>query len=179
MPADHKGSSGKGQHDGDTMKKSSLCLVFIAVCLPLSNAQSKIASEGVTSVQGVEGKTKLVATFLTSKVDVPRSAESDERARRYVQCTYSRFPCSLTERIYIQIGGTDVFVPTNAYADLGDINTARWSASKSGSTTLTITGGDASESYVAILYFKNKTLSERRLYSGEDMSHALEVSHYY
>jgi hypothetical protein len=71
-----------------------------------------------------------------------------------------------------------VFIPRSAYADLGDIETAKLNVSN-GRMTLTITGGDASEAYVAKLFFDRQRVLERRLYSGEDDTHPLEVSHYY
>lgn len=74
--------------------------------------------------------------------------------------------------------GKEIPIPISAYADLGDINTAELTLNDN-RILLTIIGGDASESYVAKLYFAKDGLSEWRLYSGGDTDHPLEVSHYY
>jgi hypothetical protein len=135
---------------------------------------SKIAPNGETTVSAAFGKTKLVAVFHTSTVEI----STDDKTPRFAQCTYSRVPCSLTGQIKIFVDGTDILVPGAAYADLGDISTAEFST-KEGFFVLTITGGDASESYLARLVFNKNRLLERRLYSGEDPDHVLEVSHFY
>ena len=71
-----------------------------------------------------------------------------------------------------------MFIPRSAYADLGDITTAELLRVIT-NVTLTIRGGDASESYVAELLLGKDGLAERRLYSGEDEQHPLQVTHYY
>jgi len=87
-------------------------------------------------------------------------------------------PCSLTEEIRVLVNAKEVFIPRSAYADLGDISTAELTM-RNGLMMLTITGGDASESYVAELRFRHDRLLERRLYSGENTKRPLEVSRYY
>lgn len=69
-------------------------------------------------------------------------------------------------------------MPRAAYADLGDISSAELTTNK-GQMILTIQGGDASESYIAKLTFNRQRVLERRLYSGEDADHPLEISHFY
>lgn len=143
-------------------------------CLAQTHAV-KVAPSGETTLSAALGTKTIKAEFRTATVQISLN-EANER--KFVQCTYSRVPCSLTEHIHLQIGGSDVFIPRSAYADLGDISTARLTT-HADRVTLTIPGGDASESYIAELIFNSDRLLERKLYSGEDPNDPLEVSHYY
>jgi len=152
--------------------------IVLVLCCQFCSAQSrgsKITPSGETKVSAVLGKIKAEATFRTSTVQI---SGTEEKNRRFAQCTYSRIPCSLTEQVRVLIDGNEVFIPSSAYADLGDITTAEFAASDN-QVTLTIRGGDASESYVAKLLFGKDRLAERRFYSGEDEEHPLQMTHYY
>jgi len=81
-------------------------------------------------------------------------------------------------QLRITVSGNEIFVPRSAYSDLGDILSAEIST-KGNVFVLAITGGDASESYIVRLIFDKNRLLERRLYSGGDRQHAVEVSHYF
>lgn len=160
------------------MNPMKMLWITLVLCAQFCFAQSrgsKVAPSGETTVSAVLGKTKAEATFRTSTVQI---SGTEEKNRRFAQCTYSRIPCSLTEQVRVLIDGNEVFIPRSAYADLGDITTAEFATSDN-QVTLTIRGGDASESYIAKLLFGKDGLSERRLYSGEDDQHPLQVTHYY
>ncbi|MGC2637451.1 MAG: hypothetical protein WA294_09755 [Acidobacteriaceae bacterium] len=154
-----------------------LAIALLWPCRP-SLAQDhvqRIAPDGNTELSGVIDATRVRVTFRTSTLPIPAN---DPDHRRFVQCTYSRVPCSLTEDIRIFADGSEVIVPKAAYADLGDIATAELTT-KHGHMVLTIQGGDASESYIAQLTFNRQRVYERRLSSGEDAGHPLEISHFY
>lgn len=160
------------------MNPMKMLWITLVLCCQFCFAQSrgsKVTPSGETRVSAVLGKTKAEATFRTSTVQI---SGAEEKNRRFAQCTYSRIPCSLTEQVRVRIDGSDVFIPRSAYADLGDITSAELAGSDN-RVTLTIRGGDASESYVAKLLFGKDGLAERRLYSGEDEQHPLQVTHYY
>jgi len=169
-----------GEVGGGNTMKSLKIILLASVCIQFGIAQeigTKISTNGETILSKNFGKTKVVAKFLTSIIEIkPLKNENDKR--HFVQCTYSRIPCSLTENISVEIDGKLVIVPINAYSDLGDINEAHWSINK-GNLMLIITGGDASESFIAKLIFNKRRLTERRLYSGEDQYRPLEISYYY
>lgn len=78
----------------------------------------------------------------------------------------------------ISVDESEVRVPRSAYSDLGDIVSVEVSP-KGKAFVLTITGGDASESYIARLMFDKHRVFERRIYPGEDPQHVTEVSRYY
>lgn len=155
----------------------NLWIIFI-LCCQLCFTQSyalTIAPSGETTVSATLGKMKADVIFRTSIVHI---SDTEEKNRRFVQCTYSKIPCSLTERIRLLLDGNEVFIPRSAYSDLGDVSIAEFTMS-GGKMMLTIKGGDASESYIAVLLFDKSGLLERRFYSGEDTEHPLEVSHYF
>jgi hypothetical protein len=160
------------------MNPMKMLWITLVLCCQFCFAQSrgsKVAPSGETRVSAVLGKRKTEATFRTSTVQI---SATEEKNRRFAQCTYSRIPCSLTEQVRVLIDGNEVFIPRSAYADLGDITSAEFATTDS-LVALTIRGGDASESYVAKLLFGKDGLAERRLYSGEDEQHPLQVTHYY
>jgi hypothetical protein len=68
-------------------------------------------------------------------------------------------------------------LPKSAYADLGDINTAKLEETRTGAM-LTIVGGDASESYIARFLFTGTALRKRLIFSGEDSAHPLQTTFY-
>lgn len=156
-----------------------ICLSLVLCAQPYAGERraSQINPNGETTVSAEFGKTKLVAIFQTSTVDIG-PPPTDNKPRRFAQCTYTRIPCSLTGQIRVLVNGRDTFVPTSAFADLGDIVSVEFST-KEDLFILTIRGGDGSESYIARLVFNKERLLERRLYSGEDKYHVLEVSRYY
>ena len=151
-----------------------ILLVACQFCAAQSHAV-KIAPSGTTTISAAFGRMKVKAEFRTATVQISIGEASK---RKFVQCTYSITPCSLTERVRLQIDGKGVVFPDSAYSDLGDITTAQLTT-KAGLVILIIRGGDASEAYIADLMFNRDRLLERRLYSGEDPNHPLEISHYY
>jgi len=160
------------------MKPITLIGIVLLISCQIGEPQgqsSKVASSGLTRVTATLGKARAEALFRTSVVEV---SVSGEERRKFVQCTYSRLPCSLTENVQVLLAGKEVFIPRSAYSDLGDISAAEFGVVNS-SIILTIKGGDASEAYIAVLTFNEQRLIERRLYSGEDAKHPLEISHYY
>ena len=95
----------------------------------------------------------------------------------FAQCTTAPRWCDLTAEINVTLDGRPLFLPRNAYADLGDLTemSARFAGDD---LILTARGGDAAESYIAKLQFDSRRLVVRRLYSGEDPYHPVEVSQY-
>jgi hypothetical protein len=156
------------------MKSLTLICLLLMLCAHLvgQGRASKIDPNGETTVSAFIAKVKLVAVFQTSSVEV----SNDDKIPRFPQCTYSRIPCVIVRQLKLFVNDAEVFLPRSVYADLGDIQSAEFS-SKNGLFVLTLMGGDASESYTARIVF-DKRLRERRLYSGEDRIHALEVTRY-
>lgn len=84
-------------------------------------------------------------------------------------CTYSRCPCSQVRNIAIWVGDKRLFVPRSVFADSTDLGTMSL-AFKSGTSILTLVGGDASESYSLKVYFDRKGVKKREIYDLESNS---------
>src|SRR5438105_1015096 len=93
-----------------------------------NESRSKIGSNGDTKITAQFGRMLIGAVFSTSTVDIGSPSQNAIK-RRFVQCTYSTFPCVLTGQLKFFINGVEVIVPPSAYADLGDISTAEISKS--------------------------------------------------
>jgi hypothetical protein len=135
-------------------------------------SNTPIKAVGLTTITRTEGRLRVQATFQTFQLD------PSVRAHHFSQCTGSKIPCSLTEELSILVDGKKIFVPRSCYADLGDINSAAIDFAN-GNVLLIVSGGDASESYIAKFIFHDLALQQRELYSGEDSNHPLEITHYY
>jgi hypothetical protein len=160
------------------MKAQCLVVSVILLLCQAALAQhqpTKVLANGNTSVTAsLKGK-HLKALFRTTVAPIPNS---DSSKQRFAQCTSSRTPCSLTAQIEIFEDGNEVFVPRAAYADLGDISDAELTTSGD-RYVLTISGGDASEAYIAKLEFNKERVVKRLLYGAEDPVHPLEISQFY
>lgn len=135
---------------------------------------SMVNPNGETKVSTSISETKLVAILQTTEVEI----STDDKVPRFPQCTYSRTPCVIVRQIKLFVNRAEIFLPRSIYADLSDVQSAEFSRAKDGKFILTITGGDASESYIARIIF-DRQVQQRMLYSGEDRTHALEVTNYH
>jgi len=93
-------------------------------------------------------------------------------------CTYSRYPCSLVDYIDISVNDSSLFVPRSVFCALADLNTAGIKIRK-GQATLTLTGGDAGESYIVTIVFDSEMVRSRVLASGLAPDQALEKTKYH
>jgi hypothetical protein len=159
------------------MKSALLICTWLLVVAQLKAGEyrgARINPDGETTVTAVIGGSKLVAVFETSSIEIGKH----DKTPRFPQCTYTTMPCILTRQIKTYLNGKEIFLPRSAYAGLGDVHSAELT-SKGGLFILSIVGGDASESYIARIAMNRKRTLERRIYSGEDPYHALEVTKYY
>src|SRR5882757_4647389 len=126
---------------------SSMVLVFgIAHADPTS-----VASRGETLLVSGGGQPKVRVKINTHEVQIGKP--SDERPVVIESsCTYSRYPCSIVDRIEITVNGKRVFVPRSAFCDLADLSRAEISVGKAGST-LKLEGGDGADSFIAKIEF--------------------------
>jgi len=93
-------------------------------------------------------------------------------------CTYSRYPCSIADRIDISVNGSSLFVPRSVFSDLADLNTASIALGDNDDVVLTLHGGDASESYIVKIDFDATRVKRRTLSSGMDPDHPLQETVY-
>ncbi len=93
-------------------------------------------------------------------------------------CTYSKYPCSIVDRLSITVGGVALFVPRSLFCDLADLNSAEI-RTRGGHSVLTLLGGDASESYIIKINFDGKNISKRILSSAAEPDQPLEETIYH
>ncbi|MGH2409344.1 MAG: hypothetical protein ACRDGS_03135 [Chloroflexota bacterium] len=94
----------------------------------------------------------------------------------YPECTDAR--CGITDQIQVKLAGKPLWVGSYQIAGLGDVHYLALTGSPA-RLDLILIGSDAADSYEAHLIFSGGRVVERVLYSGIDLSHPFEVSHYY
>jgi hypothetical protein len=144
-----------------------LLLGFIVVCVMVSEACGGGAGAVSVRVES-EGETRLLGTvsgretrILIRTVRDP-SGEAPRNWPRTLTATPNR---SRVQDIEIAIGSTTLFVPPSVFADLSDAREARLHLGRAYSI-LTLTGGDAAESYVVEIEFDGSRVRRRTLASA-------------
>lgn len=144
------------------------CLgLILTSCAHTGAAQqrSPIASNGDTIIVADSAKLNVRVKIITHEMQI--GIPSDKRPDVIRSgCTYSRYPCSVVDYIDISVGGKPLFIPRSVFCDLSDLNTAdvRIDQKKS---ILTLTGGDASESYIVKIEFDTERVKRRSKYWSE------------
>ena len=124
-----------------------------------------VASKGETLIVSGSGQPQVRVRIKTHEMQIGKP--SDERpAIVETNCTYSRYPCSIVDRIEISVSGKPVFVPRSAFCDLADLSRADISVAKDGAT-LKLAGGDGAESFIVKIDFDAKRVKRRTVEGGE------------
>lgn len=155
-------------------------LLIITCCARGALAQTSavhVVPGGHTTINQSIGKDHIQIEIASHPVDIgkasdPRPAEIDSN------CTYSVIPCSVVDSLKIKVNSVALSIPRSMFSDLADVTSATVRATANG-LLLQLKGGDASESYLLSIYFTKHRITERRLYSNEDLSKPLEVTKYY
>jgi len=159
-----------------------LTLLIVCSCLLLapSMAEAKrlgVASQGVTTLTDSSARARVKVEIKTHEIDIGKPSDNYPKSKES-SCTYSKYPCSLVENIKVFVGGNQVFVPRSAFADLADLNAAEVGLRTNG-WVLALFGGDASEAYVARIYFNAKEVKRRVLVSALSPNIPLEETTYH
>lgn len=117
---------------------------------PVRN-QLSIAPNGETVIVADSAKFKVRVKINTHEVQIGKPSDKRPDLIRSV-CTYSRYPCSIVDYIDIAVNDKPLSVPRSVFCDLADLNTAEIKIEQKDSI-LTLTGGDASESYIVRIEF--------------------------
>lgn len=149
------------------MKISYLLICFgAALSMDIAHADqasSKVASQGETLVAATTNKFKVQVKIKTHEMQIGKP--SDGRPIMIESnCTYSKYPCSIVDRLDISVNGTSLFVPRSAFCDLADLNKAEIKVDEKG-LSLRLYGGGASESYVVKIEFNAAEVKRRTLSS--------------
>jgi hypothetical protein len=140
-------------------------LVWCAEVYASAPWQVPVAPTGRTSVVATSAKVRIEAIVTTREVNI-KEADRDNVDMPVTSCTYSRIPCSAVDNLSIIVKGKQIVVPHSVFLDLADINTAEIRITKN-KYSLRLKGGDASESYIAVIEFDGKRVKSKRVYSGE------------
>ncbi len=157
-------------------------LALVGTALTFGNAgasptSTPVASQGETLVVATSGYFAVQVKIKTHEVDIGKP--SDPRPVVIESsCTYSRYPCSIVDRIDITINGQPLSVPRSVFCDLADLNDAEIKIGRKGAI-LRLGGGDASESYIVYVEFDTTLVMRRVLYSSTDQRHPLQKTNYY
>jgi hypothetical protein len=160
---------------GWAVRLSRLAAVAFVACLPSggneiamaapknhASADTIIAPIGKTEISGGTGPAELRAVITTHNVDIGKASDSPPDVPD-TNCTYSRIPCSLVDRIDIFANGKPVFVPRSVFSDLADLDRGHFDHARHGRWTLEFDGGDADGAYtIGIVFDDHRVLTRKR-----------------
>jgi len=136
-----------------------------------------VASSAETEVVGVVPGLTVKVIIKMHEVQIGKPTDTRPTVIES-SCTYSRYPCSVVDRLDIVVNGHRLFVPRSVFSDLGDVVTAGISASEGGAV-LTLHGGDASESYIAKIAFDGTRVTRRTRSSASEPDEISQETTYY
>ncbi len=124
-----------------------------------------VKASGTTQLAVQFDQAKVSVTFITETLDIG-SINKPAPDAPLNNCTYSRYPCSLVQRIGFAINGQSVYALLSVFGDLSDLNAA--TLSRDGKYyVLTLEGGDAAASYEAVIRFDKDQVHSRDLIWSE------------
>jgi len=89
----------------------------------------------------------------------------------------SRMPCSVVDGMTVSVNAEALFIPRSVFCDLADVGAASLHTTGKG-WVLTLTGGDASESYGVTIEF-DATAVHRRTLTAAEAGQKLQETNYY
>jgi hypothetical protein len=148
-------------------------LVLVALSMSFSaHAQSEAPIQDDVTVLSTAAANRKVEITLTSAIQNSIDVFPDAGPGQFPE----RF--RVVRSLSIKVNGREIFVPHSAFADLVWVAHAELKVAKPISL-LTISGGDASESYSAKIEFDQKAVRSRKVYSGEDPGAPTEQTRYF
>lgn len=124
-----------------------------------------IASKGKTVIVAKSAKFNVRVIIKTHEVQIGKPSDKRLDVIRS-SCTYSRYPCSIVDYIDIDVNGKAIVVPRSVFCDLSDLNAAEVQINR-GDAVVTLTGGDASESYMVKIEFDTEHVKRKSEYWSE------------
>jgi uncharacterized Fe-S center protein len=145
------------------------CLpILLATALHAQTVQERkpVAPTGETVIVANSPKFSVRVKIVTHEVDIGKPSDGRPKVIRS-RCTYSRYPCSIVDRLNITVNGKSVHVPCSVLCSVtADLNTAEVKIEQNKSI-LILTGGDASESYIVKIEFNGEMVTHSVVFSGE------------
>jgi hypothetical protein len=164
-------------------KPGTLAIRLVALWLTMGSALGNnqttipVQSQGDTLVAAKTDKLIVQVKITTHEMQIgkPSDARPDVIESN---CTYSKYPCSIVDRIDIIVNGKSLDVPRSAFCDLADLTTARINVGKSVSI-LRLSGGDGAESFIVKIEFDTNQVKRRTLAGGESGGQLSEDTRYH
>lgn len=147
----------------------SLIFIFLSIscCNAIASADTKISKQGETNFTAYFDSKKISISIWTRQIDIGKPS-NEHPERRFTNCTYSQFPCSLVELLEIKVGNQSLFINRSVFSDLADINNLKVKKKESDYFVLTLNGGDASESYSVDIIFNSTSIKQRDVRNNID-----------
>ncbi|MFZ5503512.1 MAG: hypothetical protein ACOY3V_08330 [Pseudomonadota bacterium] len=138
-----------------------LMMLLVAGCTYAAQPSTSVVSKGETRLMFTAGHLSALVRITTHEMQIGKA--SDHRSA-VVQsnCTYSRHPCSIVDRIDITVNGNPLFIPRSVFCGLADLNRADVKVDEE-RLILTLYGGDASESFIAKIEFDEARVMRRTI----------------
>lgn len=162
------------------MKLCSYKFLFCLLVLEIfsvfpSNATEKgiaLFTKADTTVSLVEGCSRVKVTFHPIRISDAAIAKSEGG------CSSNGAERAFLKSVEISVNDRALFVPRSAYADLADLREA--TVRKDGKAfILTLSGGDAADSYYAQIFFDGKGVNRKKLFSSLDPDKPTEETRYW
>lgn len=144
-----------------------LCTTICCDAASLVDNQINVGPQGETDLAAMLGRSKISVKITTHEIDIGKASDVLPE-KRLTNCTYSRFPCSLVDYVDVSVDSNTLFVARSLYADLADVSKASLRLKKNGQFLLTLSGGDASESYTVEVTFDKQLVRQRELRDNMD-----------
>jgi hypothetical protein len=154
-----------------------LGMVLATGCAHAAQAPSPIASQGETQITATIGKLKVQVRIKTHELQIGKPSDTRPTVIE-TNCTYSRYPCSIVDRVEIMVNGKPLFIPRSTFCDLADLHKAEIRADEKG-PILTLYGGDASESYMVKIEFDETRVKRRTLSTVMSADQPLQETTYH
>jgi hypothetical protein len=165
------------------MRQAFEMLVWLTVPLVFSSTIAAvqvgkpIASTGKTVITAVSGKLDVQVTIIAHQVPIGQRSDASPEVIR-VGCPQDAQRCSLVDNILILVGDKLLFVPPSVFGDLAEPHLGHIKVDEK-KLYLTISGGDASESYILSVEFDAHRITRRTLESGIAPGKPLQETIYY
>ena len=149
--------------------KIFVCFLYILLAsgLHAETVQQRmpVASNGETVVVADSAKLGVRVKIRTHEVQIGKPSDKRPDVIRS-GCTYSKYPCSIVDYIDIAVNSKPIIVPRSVFCNLADLNTAEVRI-KQKEAILTLTAGDASESYIVKIEFDTERVKRKSEYWSE------------
>jgi hypothetical protein len=162
------------------VKFDNLCklLIFafaadLTIAAPLAVT---LASHGKTIVTATANNFSVQVKISTHEEQIGKPSDPRPKVNNS-NCTYSKYPCSIVDRLDIIVNGVSLFVPRSAFCDLADLNNAVVTVGKGGGL-LRLEGGDGAEGFIVNIEFDSSHVKHRTLASGESAGQLLQDTRY-